>query len=277
MLRTRYSVFAAVLMLGLAWSVVASAGDGRTCPGVTPLPNSANIATRVFNDCPTSALTVTNLYPASIVIRDDSLACFGYANLHTWSFSTDGGATKAQFENCSAYEFCADLAADGNDPVGEFGLRLAPWWSPDADGKIMLNIGTGEIACFGGRLPFYSFTAAYGVHYVRGSFVHLDVTYLPNGLSSASPATVEYKLVIGGTPYTSGPLTFDSGNLAEDPPHGLWGELVPAFAGGYFQPVLDGSGNPYVLTATWANICYNDLSPTPARKSTWGNVKALYR
>lgn len=276
MLRTRYSVFAAVLMLGLAWSVVASAGDGRTCPGVTPLPNSANIAQRVFNDCPTSALSVTNAYPASIVISDNNLACFGFANLHTWSFSTDGGLTKAQFENCSAYQFCADVAADGDDPNGEVGLRLSPWWSPDADGKFMLNYGTGEIACFSGRLPFYSFTAAYGIHYTRGQFVHMEVVYLPNALNSTSPATIEYRLVLGGTPYTSGPLPFDSGNLAEDPPHGLWGELVPAYAGGYFQPQV-GGGLPVGMTATFSNICYFDLSPTPAKKSTWGSVKALYR
>lgn len=277
MLRNRYSIFALVMAVGLACSVAANAGDGRTCPGSTPSVNSANIALRVFNDCPSSTLNSTNLYPGSITISDANLACFGYANLHTWSFSADGGLTKAQFENCSAYEFCANVTCDGNDPLGELGLRVSPWWSPDADGKFMLNVGTGEIACFGGRLPFYSFTAAFGVHYTRGSTVHMEIVYLPNALNSTSPATIQYSLVLGGTPYTSGPLAFDEGNLAEDPPHGLWGELVPAYAGGYFQPVLDGSGNPYNLTATWTNICFTDLTPVPAKHSTWGSVKAMYR
>ncbi|HTO90197.1 MAG TPA: hypothetical protein VMJ70_03620 [Candidatus Sulfotelmatobacter sp.] len=277
MQRIRYSTV--LLAVGCALAIVSAAyaGDGRSCPGATPNPNGANIATRVFNDCPTSTLNVNNLYPASIFINDQNLACFGYANLHTWSFSTDGGATKAQFENCSAYRFCADVVLDGDDPPGEAGLRLAPWWSPDADGKFMLNYGTGEIACFGGRLPFYSFTAAYGIHYVRNQIAHMQITYLPNGLSSASPATIQYDLVLGGTPYSSGPIAFDSGNMAEDPPHGLWGELVPAYAGGYFQPVLDGSGNPYSMACTWMNICYEDLGVTPAKTTTWGKVKTLYR
>ncbi|HTO92597.1 MAG TPA: hypothetical protein VMJ70_15810, partial [Candidatus Sulfotelmatobacter sp.] len=237
MQRIRYSI----VLLALAGVLAAASSayaDGRVCPGSTPNPNAANVTTRVFNDCPISTLNVTNSYPASIVISDQDLVCFGYANLHTWSFSTDGGATEAQFENCSAYTFCADVAADGNDPNGEIGLRVAPWWSPDADGKFMLNFGTGEIACFGGRLPFYSFTAAYGVHYVRGATVHMAITYIHNLLNQASPATIQYDLVIGGTPYSSGPLNYDQGNPNEDPPHGQWGELVPTYVGGYFQPQL---------------------------------------
>ena len=157
-----------VLAIGLVCSSIALAqakGDGRTCPGTTPRPNGAQIHTRVFNDCPTSTLTVTNAYPSSISISDQHVDCYGYANLHTWSFSTDGGLTKAIFENCSSYRFCANVVLTGTGS-GEGGLRLAPWWSPDADGKFMLNTG-GEIACFGGRLPFYSFTANYGVTPIR--------------------------------------------------------------------------------------------------------------
>jgi len=277
MQRIRYSPVLLALGCTLAIVSAAHAGDGRSCPGVTPNPNAANIATRVFNDCPISILNVTNLYPASIQITDANLACFGFANLHTWSFSEDGGVSKAQFENCSAYRFCADVNMDGNETQGEGGLRLAPWWSPDADGKFMLNWTTGEIACFGGRMPFFSFTAAFGIHYAHGQVAHMQITYLPNGLSTTSPATIQYDLTLGGINYTSGPLNFDQGNAAEDPPHGLWGELVPAYAGGYFQPELDGTGNPYNLSCTWQNICYENLSATPTHTTTWGKVKTLYR
>jgi hypothetical protein len=76
----------------------------------------------------------------------------------------------------------------------------------------MLNLGTGEIAAFDGRLPFYSFTVHNGVTYVRGTTVKLEITYRPNGLSAASPATVEYKLTSGANTYSSGPLNFDQGN-----------------------------------------------------------------
>ena len=39
----------------------------------------------------------------------------------------------------------------------------------------MISIGGGEIACFGGRLPFYSFTAAYGLHYVPGTAIWMQI------------------------------------------------------------------------------------------------------
>ena len=273
--RIRYSriLLVAGCLLALASTAYA---DALTCPGTTPVPNAANVALRVFNDCPTSTLSVTNSYPGSIIISDTDLACFGYADLHTWSFSSDGGATEAQFENCSAYSFCADVSADGNDPNGEVGLRLAPWWSPDADGKFMLNFGTGEIACFGGRLPFYSFTAAYGIHYTRGAVVHMQVTYIHNLLNQASPATIQYDLVLSGTPYSSGPINFDQGNAAEAAAHGEWGELFPAYAGGYFQPQMNG-GVSVGMVATWSNICFNNLGETPTRNTTWGQVKTIYR
>ena len=277
MKRIRYTSLAfGVLAVGLLAATVALAGDGRSCPGNTPNPNSANVALRVFNDCPTSTVSATNTYPASIIISDSNNDCFGGLNLHTWSFSTDGGLTKAQFENCSYYHFCADVGLDG-DGSGEGGLRIAPWWSPDADGKFMLNATTGEIACFGGRLPFYSFTVNYGVSYLRGQIVHMDVVYTPNALSSVMPATITYSIQIGAGPLlTSGPLNYDQGNAAEDPPHGLWGELVPAYAGGYFQEA-GGNGVPRVLVASFRNICFENLGSTPTRPSSWGKLKTLYR
>lgn len=274
MQRTRYSTFALVLALGLFASVAANAGDGRTCPGATPNPNGAQISERVFNDCPITALVSNNLYPALISISDQNYICLGGANLHTWSFSEDAGLTKAQFENCSSYSFCADVRGEGQQ--GELGLRLAPWWSPDADGKFMLNLG-GEIACFGGRLPFYSFTGAFGIHYVNGSVVHMEVIYTPNGLSDVSPATVEYKVTMGGPTFSSGPLAFDSGNLGEDPPHGLWGELVPAYAGGYVQLPGTATGTPVGILGTFGNICYYNNGVTATKASTWGGLKLRYR
>ena len=252
----------------------ARAGDGRTCPGFTPTPNSAVVSERVFNDCPTSVLTVTNTYPAAITVLDDELDCFGFANRHAWSFSTDG-VTLAQFENCSMYRFCADVTLSGTGG-GEGGMRLGPWFSPVVDGVFMLNASSGEIACFGGRLPFYSFTAAHGLHYVKGTTVHMEVIYRPGALAPGDPGTIQYNLVQGGTPYTSGPLSFDQGNPTEDPPHGLWGELVPAYAGGYLQCYL-GQGTPVSFQGKWENICFDNFPTTPVQKSTWGAIKTLYR
>src|SRR5438093_12863704 len=73
-----------------------------TFPGFMPKINGATVETRTFNDCSLSTLTVTNNYPASISITDvmDPL-CVGFANLHSFSFSSDGGATAADFDNNS--------------------------------------------------------------------------------------------------------------------------------------------------------------------------------
>lgn len=274
----RNGYFTASLTLALVLGAVsaASAGDGRTCPGTTPSPTSARVAQRVFNDCPTSTLIVNNAFPALISISDQNLDCFGGANLHSWSFSTDGGATSAQFENCSAYRWCADVTLSGT-ARGEGGLRLAPWWSPDVDGRFMINKTNGEIACFGGRLPFYSFTVNHGITYTAGVTAHMEAIYLPNGLSMASPATIEYRISLGGGPtYTSGPLAFDQANPAEDPPHGLWGALYPHTVGGYFQ-LNPGDGEPVGMVADFANICFESLAPTPAVPATWGRIKSMYR
>ncbi|MGH2400814.1 MAG: hypothetical protein ACRDF6_13330, partial [bacterium] len=78
----------------------------------TPLPNSAVIHARVFNDCPISILTVNNSFPALIEIDDQNQPpnpiCSGFANLHTWRFSTDG-VTALEFANEDAFTYSCDL------------------------------------------------------------------------------------------------------------------------------------------------------------------------
>ncbi len=250
---------------GLLFAVSASA---------TPSPNGAYLALRTFNDCPLSTLTTANGYPASISITDDMHpACVGFANLHSWSFSEDGGASAALYPNGSNFRYCATFALDGNGE-GEGGLRISPWWSQFVDGRFMANATTGEIACFGGRLPFYSFTAGHGITYLKGTSIYMEATYLANGLSSVSPATIQYRVVYSAITYDSPVLPFDMANPAEDPPHGLWGMLNEGMVGGYFQPRANTGAS---LTATWSNICYENLDAVPARTTTWGRIKMLYR
>ena len=50
----------------------------------------------------------------------------------------------------------------------------------------------GEIAVFGGRLPFYSFTGSQGITYTKGDTVRVGVIYDPHSLSMADPATIQY-------------------------------------------------------------------------------------
>jgi hypothetical protein len=142
----------------------------------TPAANSIVVKPRIFNDCPTSILTVVDNDFAGIIIDDANLTNFfnRFANRHAWCFSTDN-TNAIDFQNGDGFSFCATVSANGSGN-GEVGLRLSPWWSIDIDGVFMLNTVSGEIACFGGRLPFYSFTANHGQTYVKGTAVTMSVT-----------------------------------------------------------------------------------------------------
>ena len=242
----------------------------------TPVPNSAVFHTRVFDDCPISILSTTNLFPGLININDQNQPpqplCAGFANLHTWRFSTDG-TNDIQFLNGDTFEYSCTLVLNG---AGEGGLSLAPWWSPQADGLFNVRTTDGEIACFGGRMPFFTFTGAFGLVYTNNTPIQLGISYFPNGLSSVSPAAVVYNVRYNSTNYTSGLLPFDQGNPAENPPHGLWGALTPWYAGGHVKMFLFPTGQPHGMNATWNDIQYLS-GPTPTGKSSWGELKKLYR
>jgi hypothetical protein len=239
------------LVLALATLAISSVA------AATPNPNSAVLHLRVFNDCPISVLTTSNLFPASITISDQNQPpqplCAGFANLHTWRFSQDG-VNAIQFQNGDAFQYEFDFLLNG---AGEGGLSLSPWFSPDADGLFNVRTTDGEIAVFGGRLPFFSFTGAFGLLYTNNTPIHLAVSYNPRGLSAASPAQVVYTVVYGGNTYTSGPLNFDQGNPAEDPPHGQWGALTPWYAGGHVKMFVFPAGQPHGVAAQWNNIQWN--------------------
>lgn len=246
-----------------------------TAAFATPMPNSAVIHTRVYDDCPISILSTTNLFPGLIQIDDQNNVppfCAGFANLHTWRFSTDG-VNPIQFLNGDTFEYSATLVLNG---IGEGGLNFSPWWGPEADGLFNVRTTDGEIACFGGRMPFFTFTGAFGLHYVNNTPIQLGISYFPNGLSSANPAQIIYNLRYLGTNYTSGLLNFDQGNPAEDPPHGQWGALTPWYAGGHVKMFVQTVDQPHGITATWSDIQYL-TGPTPTATNTWGRVKQSYR
>jgi hypothetical protein len=264
-------------MKRIGYSLLALAAVAVTAnlAAATTAPNGAVIVTRIYNDCPSSILSTTNAYPGLIDIHDSNLQCVGFANRHAWSFSADGGATAEEFKNRDAFSFAATVVLGGSGN-GESGLRLSPWWSPDNDGSFNIRTPDGEIACFGGRLPFYSFTASQGITYAKGTPIRLSIDYNPHDVSAIDPATIIYTVQIGANSYSSGPLAFDHGNPSEDPPHGVWGILNTARAGGHLQALLGGIGNPVDVDATWTDITF-EAGPTPAAKSTWGKLKADYR
>ena len=239
----------------LSWSAVllallAGAALAR------PVVNGAAIETRTFNDCPISTLSTSNHYPASIEISDAmSPLCVGFANLHSWTFSEDGGTTPAVFNNVSNFHFGADLVISGAGQ-GEGGLRISPWYGKFVDGRFMLNVTSGEIACFGGTLPFYSFTVNHGVTYTRGTTAHMEITYQAHDLTSVNPATIQYRLGYNGNTYDSPVLPFGEQNPNEcnSPQYNdLFGMMNDGRVGGYFQPRANSGAS---LTATWSNITF---------------------
>jgi hypothetical protein len=241
----------------------------------TPNIDGAIVKERVFNDCPLSTLTTINNYPMEIQFTDVGDNCYGFANLHVWRLAV--GGVEAVFNNNSAFQICATLVIDGTGQ-GEAGLQITPWWSQDVDGRLNVRTTDGEIACFGGRLPFYSFTANEGLHYVKGHAINLEIMYLPNGLSMSNPATIQYSLIYDGVTYHSPLLAFDEGNPAEDPPYGLWGMLNDGRVGGHLQVLWAAGGDPFAtVRATWTEICFQNLDAVPIENTTWGGVKTLYR
>ena len=69
--------------------------------------------------------------------------------------------------------FSADVTLSGTGD-GEAGLQISPWWSPNVDGRFNVRTPDGEVACFGGRLPFYSFTGDQGRVLREGDDRHPD-------------------------------------------------------------------------------------------------------
>lgn len=262
-----------ILMLTLALALTAVLAGPASA---TEEPANAAVFERVFNDCPTSILTVVNSYPTEISIEDQKNFCGGgFANRHAWRFSDDG-ATAYEFMNANGFSFSATMVISGGGEA-EAGLQISPWWSPLVDGSFNVRSTDGEIACFGGRLPFYSFTGNHGLNYAKGMPITLEIIYLPNGLEELDPATIEYVVTYDGVTYNSGPLGFDMGNPDEDPPYGLWGILNQATAGGHMQVLLQEGADDAATMVVWSDIDFVDLGDAVAVEGhTWSNVKSLF-
>ena len=262
--------------LSLAFLSCATLVGFTSTASATPIPNSAIVLERLYNNCPISVVSSTNAFPGLINIHDTwNSLCVGYANGHAWNFSADGGATSANLGNNGNYRFAATVTLDAASGVVEGGIHIAPWWN-NMDGRFQARIPDGEVACFGGRLPFYSFTASNGVVYVAGTPIRMQIEYHANGLSAGSPASIQYTCTYGPNTFSSPVLLFDQGNPTEDPPHGQWGSLDPSYGGGVAQVNNGSGGSEY--NARWGEITFECLDCiVPTKNTSWGRMKVLYR
>lgn len=253
----RVERFVALMVLG----VVVVFGVAAAEVAATPAINSAVLEFRIFNDDSDSVLTFSDSYPASIFIQDAVLDGDGvpgeFANLHIWRYS-ENDFNPAVFNNNDGFAISSDLRISGTGR-GEAGLQVAPWWSQQVDGRLNVRSTDGEIAAFGGRLPFFSFTGTFGINYTHGDTIGLGAVYNPNSLSAGDPATIEYLVTYNAIDYTSGALPFDEGNPAEG--HGSWGMLDDARVGAHFQPFIVVGDPTNAVRADWTDITF---VPEPA-------------
>lgn len=161
--------FAAFVVVGVAAS--AFADDISAANGLF-------VRARVFNDFPTSTLTIDGVSrPVPEDFARPGMGTFhvneqfpagtqgNFANKHLGYLSTDGGASALSLHVGQSWEMSFDikLSAPGGAPRKEAGVRIEnPRPSLGyTDEGLLLIASDGEVAVFGGVMPFTGFGSAY--------------------------------------------------------------------------------------------------------------------
>ena len=124
--------------------------------------NSINAqGTRWFNDFPNSTLTVTNNGLTSVRIQDSNFIGTGFTNRHHTALAVNN--TPYLFSGAQAFQLDVDVIITGPGPARtEAGIWVgtAPNYPSsafaDVGNFVLLPDNSGEIAAFGGVLPFFS-------------------------------------------------------------------------------------------------------------------------
>jgi hypothetical protein len=145
--------------------------------------NSVRMLPRAGNDDATSVLTSVNNFPTLISFDDQSVdkngATGGFANTHIWYFSANGGTNEYRFQNDDFFQVFMDvtLSANAATPRKEAGFRVTTTVAGEGLFIITTNQpnggAPGEIAAFGGPLPFHKFNETYAM----GTTIRLGMTY----------------------------------------------------------------------------------------------------
>ncbi|MBN2445507.1 MAG: hypothetical protein JXO22_02195 [Phycisphaerae bacterium] len=167
--------------------------------------DSVKIQERRFNDYPGSTLVTTNNYPSLVGFTESNFGTGGWANQHVARFSADGGASDRLFYNNEPFDISFEIMLDAGTLAGkEAGIRMDSFIA--GEGFFMVK-AAGEVACWGGPFPFYSFG---GSAYSPGTLATIRMIYTPDDDTDpwdGDAATMEY--IYNGA--SSGPLNF--GNL----------------------------------------------------------------
>lgn len=173
-----------VICAGLLFSL-------SSAPAQVSSIDSVILNPRTFNDVPGSTLVSFANYPSIVYFSDANVsAASGFANRHTWAFSSDG-TNAYRFSNNEVFhaELTLTLTADPTSPRKEAGFLLD---TVGGQGQFIVNTDAHEVVAFGGPLPFYAFPATFfsgdtitlGMTYLKNEFGRNAVVYTANGISS---------------------------------------------------------------------------------------------
>lgn len=189
-----------------AISIIAlSAGTAVASPSTI---NGVDEATRIFNDFTTSTLTVTNNFPSSVRVEESNFTDDGvggnFANKHAFWLSDDGGANGYDFNYVDGFDFSVTVT-DSSSGLGasEVGMNTDLFGFGFFGG----GLSGGEIAAFGGTLPFHSFGSGL---YTAGDVLDLRMIYRVGAGEFTTPAgTIEYLYQSNGGGWnSSGQIVF---------------------------------------------------------------------
>jgi hypothetical protein len=192
-----------LLRFGIALCASSAAmGQVSAIDGMKEIP-------RYFNDRPGSNLVFENVYPALFRISEDKPGPGGFANGHMGAFSVDGGANAYDFNYGDAFDtvMTMNVLVDPINVGGEAGFKFNLF----GIGHFGVLPHNGEIAAFGGILPFHTF----GAGLWSGGDIDLRIIHTPgngNGLPGGAtiPSTMEYMYNLGSGWISSGPIAFSN-------------------------------------------------------------------
>ncbi len=198
------------------WMAAAIGGLTASAMAQFESVNSNAVGLRYFNDIPGSSVQVLqNTYPSLLKFEENFPVRppgGGGVNRHIGVLSADSGITPFIIPHNTAWYYQATVRMDGDASV-EVGLHIGglgttPPWNLNANtGVLAVNGQNGEIAAFGGWLPFFSTfdpAFAYMGHGARAQDFRLGILVRP-----LSPTSVTAEYFVDG--HSTGPLALDAG------------------------------------------------------------------
>lgn len=236
-----------IVALSAVSAIALCAGSAVASPSTL---NGVTDNTRIFDDFTTSNLNVTNNYASSVHLTETDFADDGvggnFANKHAFWLSDDGGATPFDFNYGDGFDFCVTVT-DNSSGIG--GVEVGMSTDLFGFGFFGGGLGGGEVAAFGGTLPFHSFGAGL---YTAGDDLGLRMTYRPGPAEFGSPkGTIEYQYQINGGGWTSsGQIVFT--NTEGGFPSGGFNQFIGL--GAQFNNPIGGT----------ADVTFADIKAVPA-------------